>query len=251
MKLNLITHLYNEEYLLPWWLEHHKNLFDNIFVIDYKSTDKSLEIVKDIIPRAKIIQSRNDCFDAHLCDQEVMELESSLNGIKICLNVTEFLISDRSSIIKKFKDRQVNLCYSIPRIAMIDNNPEIDVEYGDSLPRQKNFGLDLRESALGGTDWGTPPYRYIHNYETGEYTCGRHSTRLNVIGENFLIYLYKYSPWQKKFIERKLQIKNKISESDRLVGAGFQHFYSEEKMIEEMKFFLPYCKKYYQHLEMG
>lgn len=63
-KTTLITHIFNEEYLLPFWLEHHKNMFDDLVVIDYHSTDKSLEICKNMWPTCKIMTTRNEYFDA-------------------------------------------------------------------------------------------------------------------------------------------------------------------------------------------
>ena len=48
LKKTCLIHIYNEEYLLPFWLNHHKDIFDDIIIIDYNSTDKSLEICKEI-----------------------------------------------------------------------------------------------------------------------------------------------------------------------------------------------------------
>ena len=31
---DLFSHIYNEEYLLPFWLNHHKNIFDHGVIID-------------------------------------------------------------------------------------------------------------------------------------------------------------------------------------------------------------------------
>jgi hypothetical protein len=44
----VISHFYNEEYMLPWWLKHHRQYFDHGILIDYGSTDKSLDIIKKI-----------------------------------------------------------------------------------------------------------------------------------------------------------------------------------------------------------
>jgi len=35
----LFSHIYNEEYLLPFWLKHHKKIFDHGVIIDNFSTD--------------------------------------------------------------------------------------------------------------------------------------------------------------------------------------------------------------------
>ena len=44
---SIISHFYNEEYLLPWWLNHHKKYFDYGLMIDYNSPDISVEVIKD------------------------------------------------------------------------------------------------------------------------------------------------------------------------------------------------------------
>lgn len=245
MKLNLISHIYNEEYLLPWWLEHHSKIFNNIVIIDYKSTDSSLDIIKNFSSKIKIISSRNKYFDSCACDQEVMDVESSLNGIKVCLNTTEFLISNREMIIKKFENSQEKSCYAIPRITMVDDCPTNKVNKGDCLLTAKNFGVDTKNIHL----YGNFPYRYIHNYENGNYLPGRHHTNMPVIGEDFCIFLYKYSPWQKEFIKRKLQIKDKMPDSDKRSGAGGQHLFTLEQMENEIKSVIPYCK-HYDYLEI-
>ena len=78
-----IIHIYNEEYLLPFWLNHHKNIFDKIIIINYHSTDNSINICKEIIPNCEIITTRNNCFEAQLVDNEVMDIENKYEGFKI------------------------------------------------------------------------------------------------------------------------------------------------------------------------
>ena len=58
-----LTNVYNERYLLPFWLNHHKKLFDDIIIIDYNSTDNSIKICKNICPNAKIINSKNKYYE--------------------------------------------------------------------------------------------------------------------------------------------------------------------------------------------
>ena len=95
-KSTLLTNVFNEEYLLPFWLHHHKDMFDEIIVIDYNSTDKSMEICKKICPECKIIKTRNEYFDAQEIDKEFMDIENTIEGIKIVLNTTEFLFCEKS-----------------------------------------------------------------------------------------------------------------------------------------------------------
>ena len=62
MNKTVLTHFYNEEYLLPWWLDHHKKYFDHGILIDYASTDKSVEIIKEICPTWTEVKSKNEFF---------------------------------------------------------------------------------------------------------------------------------------------------------------------------------------------
>ena len=74
-KTTLISHVFNEEYLLPFWLTHHKQLFDEIIIVDYNSTDKSIEICKSICPNCIIKKTRNCNFEAEKVDNEIMDID--------------------------------------------------------------------------------------------------------------------------------------------------------------------------------
>ena len=100
MYKTIISHFYNEEYLLPWWLEHHKKYFNHGIMINYASTDNSVSIIRQICPDWTVINSRNQFFDAKLIDDEVSDVESTVNGWKTCLNTTEFLVGDYSLLNK-------------------------------------------------------------------------------------------------------------------------------------------------------
>ncbi|PFY55127.1 hypothetical protein COL52_26315, partial [Bacillus toyonensis] len=86
MNTTLISHFYNEEYLLPWWLMHHTKLFDHGILINRGSTDRSVEICKLFAPHWEIRDSKVLEFDAVLVDQEVMNIEKEITGWKMVLN---------------------------------------------------------------------------------------------------------------------------------------------------------------------
>lgn len=87
----LISHFYNEEYLLPWWLMHHTKLFDHGILINRSSTDRSVEICQQYAPHWEIRNSKVLEFDAIQVDHEVMDIEKEVTGWKMTLNTTEFL----------------------------------------------------------------------------------------------------------------------------------------------------------------
>ena len=55
-------------------------MFDMAILIDYNSTDNSLEYIRREAPRSwKIVSTRNKQFDARLVDLEVMEYEKMVS----------------------------------------------------------------------------------------------------------------------------------------------------------------------------
>jgi hypothetical protein len=85
--LTVISHIFNEEYLLPFWLEYHSTIFDHGIIIDYCSTDNSLSIIKKFCPSWTIIKTRNvnadgkPNFNATLVDEEVQDIEKTIKTL--------------------------------------------------------------------------------------------------------------------------------------------------------------------------
>ena len=136
MHKTIISHFYNERYLLPWWLEHHKKYFDHGIMIDYASTDNSLNIIRQICPEWTVISSRNKFFDAKLIDEEVSDIESAVSGWKNCLNTTEFLVGDYSIMNDKAESEIM-----VPCLIMVDNLPDNQPNYSKPLIEQKHHGI--------------------------------------------------------------------------------------------------------------
>ena len=89
--LSLISHIRNEALLLPHWIAHHRPMFDAATIIDYASTDDSLDIIRTLAPEWRIVRSQNVDFDANDADFEVMQIEFYTPGWKVALNTTEFM----------------------------------------------------------------------------------------------------------------------------------------------------------------
>jgi hypothetical protein len=227
-KITCISHIYNEEYLLPFWLEHHSKIFDQIIIIDYKSTDKSIEICKKICPNCIIITTRNltdddmPNFDAILIDNEVHDIERSIEGIKIVLNTTEFLFFS-ISIKELFDELDSYQSYTIPvitpysnKIYNIENNYELYLNL-------------LKKDVVYHYDRGI---RVIHNYPYGKYTVGRHNTlNPSVFIDKLHIFWFGYYPLNEFLLNRKLQIQNNIPLRDKQMGNGKEHLYTKETIL--------------------
>lgn len=221
LQTTLITNIFNEEYLLPFWLNYHKNLFDNIIIVDYNSTDRSIEICKTICPNCIIIKTRNSCFEAFDIDNEFIDIENNIKGIKIILNVTEFLIC-KKPIKELFKENE-NKSYLIKQLSPysrkiynIDNIKDL-------------FKNLLNEDIRYSYDRGI---RIIHNYNNGNYTVGRHNTNNKSVETNDLFIIwFGYYPLNERLLKRKLQISEKIPKKNYMIGISYHHLFSLEHML--------------------
>jgi nucleoside-diphosphate-sugar epimerase len=208
MKVTVLSHIYNEEYLLPTWLDYHKRIFDDGIIIDYNSTDRSLEIVKKICPHWKIIKSVNKDFEAVKVDQEVMEIENTIEGYKIALNTTEFLISTKrlDFILKE------NM-YAIKPLSVARTDVKEITSTKDFINNMTQFNYNWRSG-----------YRYIHNYPNGNYDIGRHGTfHAAIKTDEIYIAWVGFYPWNKYILNRKLQIQTQIPLSDKKQFRGKEH----------------------------
>lgn len=206
----IISHFYNEEYLLPWWLNHHKNSFDHGILIDYESTDNSVHIIKDICPHWKIVKSKNKDFDAKLVDQEVIEYEQNITGWRIALNITEFLVGQLNL---DFKNTISQLL--IPQISFFDWDPYGCLNKNQKLWEQKKIGIDYKSM------FQLRRARSFHNIQNIKYPLGRHFETYNC--ENLLIFHYANCISSPEMINRRLQIQHRIPLKDKKLNLGFQH----------------------------
>lgn len=230
----VISHFYNEEYLLPHWLNHHKNIFDKGILINSNSNDKSVEIIKNITPEWEIVESPYLKFDSIKMDKLIMEIEESYRDeVKIVLNTTEFLFIENKEKFKRLLKKE-NSIYRIPAALMIDTKlyekqikdltkEKIEGIWHDSLNvyyLNKKFKFSKNERA-----------RYIHNLPNGKYLPGRHLTYhkfKNMPVNTAYLRWYYFSPWNEITINRKLKIRDTISQNDIKNGLSKMHLIDEK-----------------------
>ncbi len=242
----VLSHFFNEALLLPYWLRHHREIFDHGVLIDYGSTDDSVAICKELAPEWEVIPSENAYFNAVMVDFEVMKHEQRFPGAwKMALNTTEFLVGGKiDSVIDRLKTDQLHGAY-VSGAHMVDNEPGVPLDPSRPLVDQKRHGyseseipLKLAKSKL----WlGVPTRnRLLHRHYIGAYTPGRHSTNHRFIGTvdptDLAIWWYSYSPWQPEFVARKLQVQTKIDPIDIAVGFGVHHQTTEAELTERYQF---------------
>lgn len=216
-KLTVLTNVYNEEYLLPFWLEYHKRMFDHGIVIDYRSTDSSMDIVRRICPTWEIRTTKNSHFDAQNIDEEFMEIEPTVPGYKIVLNTTEFLVSVPD--VRTLLPEAGTHAYSLQCLTAISSHIG-------------TYPADVQElfSQIERVEPARRLTRTLHSHPHGRYPVGRHNPGVPITGRlPVYVMWFGFHPWNEKIFQRKLQIKNNIPERDKKSGAGFHHFWSKEE----------------------
>ena len=209
---SVICHFYNEEYLLPWWLNHHKKYFDYGLMINYASTDRSVEIIKEICPDWQVVDSVNPEFDAAKCDNEIEYYEEQIPGWKIVLNVTEFLVGKYSLLTDEKSPKKI----FIPSFYFVDKSDNTVVESNIPLYEQLSNGIDFVDNPM------IRKLRCLHNHQI-KYVPGRHFSNFDDATDDFVIFNYGFSPMNEDLISRKLQIQYRIPESDKRKNWGSEH----------------------------
>lgn len=254
----VLTHVYNEEYLLNWWLPHHKKRFDHGIIVDYKSTDNTRNLVKKMVPNWELVTSKHDLFGAVDNTLEIMELENSIQSRfpkawMITLTVTEFFIGNTGIL----KHKNINENLYVPCDIMVSTRKEMFVEPDPNLPlinqRTKGIPLEYNEhtkhnmmaskfdsacvaAGLNGV-MSQRMMRSLHNYSFNYFPTlgpGRHAW--NTPTKDFRIFWYGFSPITEKLISRKLQIKERIPQSDIAAGMGVASMVDRDSYLYKLKF---------------
>lgn len=221
LKLTVLTNVYNEEYMLPFWLEHHRKIFDHGVVFNWDSTDKSMDIVRQMCPTWDIIQSPMKYFDALENDALLMNEELKHDGYKMVLNTTEFLLSTRP--IRELLSPERNSYYMTQVPSVLSRAAVQDPQ------NLKELFQGIERFSIGGDPLNNRNGRCIHSWDHGHYSLGRHEKTLPCTGElPFHVLWFGFYPWNEKFHKRKLQIKDKIPQSDYDKGCSLQHAETQE-----------------------
>lgn len=220
----IITHFYNEEYLLPWWLNHHKKYFDHGVLIDYSSTDRSVEIIKSICPTWQILPSAFGHFDAYDCDREVEFYERQLPDWRIALTVTEFLVGD---IYKLTSTDSNSHQWSIPPLLFAAYEPFKTLDTNKPLWEQCATAVSYRNSYDSYYYANTNVKilsRSMHRFNNMNYDLGRHVLPHNT--EAAAIFKFSNCLIGEPMIKRRLQISGRVSERDKSIGCAEHHVYA-------------------------
>ncbi|MES2887538.1 MAG: hypothetical protein V4739_05940 [Pseudomonadota bacterium] len=233
MLTNLICHIKNEALLLPPWIRHHAPLFDTVTIIDYASTDESLDIVRQMAPHWRIVRSQNTDFDANDADFEVMQIEWHLSGWKLALNVTEYVASHNLRGVLKMAEDANFYGLTGESFILADKQRHGFAGLRNDIPVLHQFHHGYREDPeIKGTR-----RRLIHRWKTGSYAVGRHTWMRGptALSADVLFTTLMYAPWDISMIQRKLNIGKEVSAHDKAKGLGFHHHRNADQLIKDFE----------------
>jgi len=228
-KFTLFTEVLNGEPLLPFWLEHHRRLFDHGVIVYYPSKDNSLDIIRTICPDWDIVKPvKHHRYDCAGVDAEIMIQESKHTGWKMALNITEFAVTqDLNAVVKSVKPK--TRCILPQDVAvMVDTRETVNDDLHPDVPLlvQKHHGLFSRDYHL----WKCRHSRQLHCGVHGNYDVGRHNSGIKPQARSPLLYIawFAWSPYA-AIRERKQAVKGQLSKIHLMTKRGWQHLVTPDE----------------------
>lgn len=222
MTKTVITHFYNEEWLLPWWLLHHKRYFDHGILVDYHSTDASCEIIKSICPTWDIVKSKYDVFHTETNDLEIYEIEKNISGWRACLTVPEFLVGnfDRLTQSSQYQEIIVGQWVLVePNFdspSVFDSNQQLIMQCSNGLP-YINCYTPRTGRRISNCAKPYPPGRHYYNKPTYN---------------DLSIFYFGWASLSEPSIARQMQHQTKL---DTINDNENPHIFTRGQLIEKFK----------------
>ena len=232
-KKTVIGIFYNEEWMLPFWLKHHREIFDHGILINYRSTDRSVEIIKELCPSWEIRDTRNPDFTAGPVDSEIMDVERDVQGWCVALNIPEFIIGNYSYMDDDPNPKQI-LTAQYTFVDMERREEPYFLDHNRPLYEQRWWGF-------GGTeaDWekfkarsiGSPTRspRSIHNHPISYETTGRHFWGREGTHSDLVIFYYANASLEEASIKRRMQIQTQVP------GGNSSHNFTLDQLMDRFK----------------
>lgn len=232
MKTEIITAVYNEEYLLPYFINNHKWVDKITFLYDVDSTDNSKKIINDSyfdknhLFDVNVVQfKQNGLNDFIMTDAINQQIRKSKADYIICLDADEFIIGDVISEINKY---QLDY-YNVSLFQMIKHDEENDwLHFNSSIENQRKYGYiesDYIKPCIFKNHKGYSVYygkHFLMKHDKIQPKLSSHNLfkgmHLNLLNKEFALERYKNRC-------------NRISDENRKANMGIQYFQYNESVV--------------------
>jgi hypothetical protein len=232
-KVVMVTHFYNEEFLLPYFINHHAPMFDRAILIDWGSNDSSVEVIRRLAPSSwTVVPSKHpESFHHQRVDEEVVEWENKFEGWwKISLTTAEFFVHHD---LRGYLMRLDQTRHRVVRVrsAIIVGSEATPLKRFEQLLQQRNEYFARPQTYIPSrfTDYRneassfiTMFSRFIHRFGREfymRYDSGRHGINPSItrsvnratipMAQEGILAKLQFSPWP-EIKGRKLQIGPRI-----------------------------------------
>jgi len=211
MKIGCFVVCYNEEKILPHFIKHYSMFCEDIYVLDNKSTDRSVDIAKEF--GCKIISWSNDTIN----ENKYVELKNNIykeyrhlyDYIIVC-DCDEFIYHENLIEYIKLTNYEVYKCIGYEMCCD-------DFSYGSS--DIKNITVGSRSNSFDKCVLFKSSIDI--NYSIGAHTCD------NVFTESFIELRHmKYINLENVKIRYK-EMSNRLSEINKKNGWGYHYSWSD------------------------
>jgi len=229
----MVTHFYNEELLLPYFINHHAPMFDRVILIDCGSTDNGVKVIERLAPSSwTVVRSKHpDNFHYQLVDDEVTEWENQFPGWwKIALTTTEFLVHpDLRGYLSRLEAAGPRATHRFRSVLVVGNDDTPLKRFSQLILQRNEYPLHYGRPQINVSLIYSSAYsRILHQLgreTTPRYYSGRHNMTNqqphSLPSEGFIAKFF-YSPWP-ELKTRKLQIGGRIPVEHLQKGMGNQH----------------------------
>ena len=238
-RIGCVTNVYNEEVLLPHWIRHHARICARVIFLNWRSTDRSLEIIRNTAPSGwKVAHTPYGYYEGETMGFFAMQYMSHFKGSFVAIiTAAEFLISPNFFETSALEKQCQACAFVIPGVLIVGGDDPFDYNC-DLVGRYTVYGLtkrnigpylqwDPRKNFAARFLWrGSQrgPYPLFSGHAIEGFSLAEDDENMyNLPGNNQMFVLkYSWTPWP-SLLERKIHLADNIEESkkkDQIEVAG-------------------------------
>ena len=250
-KVVLFSHFYNEELLVPFWIDQHKDMFEEAVLVNFNSTDRSVDIIRSRAPPGRKVYHWGSNFDFVKFRTDVMSNERLYpDAWKIFLTTMEFLVHDDLSrlLMKEYMSSSFRFRAYImvgdDSEPLVDNVPLLQQRSVYTIAPLAHEAFEVRGEKFNASTGETVYSRIMHSFDSMEYTEGLHDGAgfpVKRLSDEGFIAKVAFTPWPET-IERKVQIGSRIPKEyfEKCMTKHYRDNVNAQRLNEQREYLLKY-----------